>query len=107
MNNLKVLLSTILFTVSFWGYAQEKPQIVWKEKVHDLHQVNPKNSSIETIFFFSVKGKTPVVINNVSVNCGCTTVDWIKYPIKPGEQGYVKVVFRTKGQSGYFDKSLL
>lgn len=102
--NKKALSFVISLTMSVLCFSQEKPQIEWREKVHNFNLVSSKDSLIETIFFFNVKGKTPLVIHNVSVNCGCTTVDWIKHPIKPGEKGYVKVFFYLKGQDGYFDK---
>lgn len=107
INNIKILFAVMLFAVNTSVFSQEKPQIIWKEKIHDLNQVSLKDSLVETIFLFSVKGKTPLIIHNVSASCGCTTVDWIKYPVKPGGQGYVKVFFRTKGQTGYFDKRLI
>lgn len=85
-------------------FSQGKPQIVWKEKIHNLNQVTSKDSLVETFFFFDVKGETPLLIHNVSASCDCTVVDWIKRPIKSGEKGYVKVIFYPKGQNGYFDK---
>lgn len=107
MNKSKVLLSVISLTMSVLCFSQEKPQIVWKEKVHNFNQVSSKDSLVETIFFFNVKGEEPLLIHNVSVSCGCTTVDWIKHPIKPGGKGYVKVLFSPKGQNGYFDKRFI
>lgn len=104
MNKIKVLLFGISLTMSILCFSQKKPQIVWKEKIHNLNQVNSKDSLVETIFLFDVKGETPLVIYNVSASCGCTAVDWIKYPVKPGKKGYVKVIFYPKGQDGYFDK---
>lgn len=96
-----------LLSTSIFGLSQEKPQIVWNEKIHNLNQVSSKDSLVETIFFFSVKGQIPLVIHNVSASCGCTAVDWIKKPIKPNGKGYVKVIFYPKGQEGYFDKRFI
>lgn len=104
MNRSKALLLGILFTMNVLCFSQEKPQIIWKEKIHNLSQVNSKDSLVETVFFFDVKGEIPLVIHNVSVSCGCTAVDWIKHPVKPGGKGFVKVIFYPKGQNGYFDK---
>lgn len=107
MNKRRILTLIISLTMSIWSFSQEKPQIVWKEKVHNFNQVNSKDSLVETFFFFDVKGKVPLVIHNISVGCGCTAVDWIKRPIKPGEKGYVKVIFHPKDQNGYFDKKFI
>lgn len=104
MNKIKVSLLSISLAMNILCFSQEKPQIVWKEKIHNLNQVNSKDSLVETTFLFDVKGETPLMIHNVSVSCGCTAVDWIRHPVKPGGKGYVKVIFYPKGQDGYFDK---
>ncbi len=66
MNKIKVLLFGMSLTMNILCFSQEKPQIVWKEKIHNLNQVNSKDSLVETIFFFDVKGENPLVIHNIS-----------------------------------------
>ena len=63
MNRSKALLLGILFTMNVLCFSQEKPQIIWKEKIHNLSQVNSKDSLVETVFFFDVKGEIPLVIH--------------------------------------------
>lgn len=104
MNKNKTFLFVVLLAMSHAMFSQDKPKIIWEEKIHNFNQISSKDSIAETFFFFNVEGNTPLVIHNVSVSCGCTTVDWIKHPIKPGNKGYVKVMLRLKGQHGYFDK---
>lgn len=55
---------------------------------------------IEHEFSFINSGEAPLVISNITASCGCTTPDWTKTPIKPGEEGYVKVVFNSASKSG-------
>lgn len=100
----KTLLFIILLMMSNMMFSQKKPKIVWEEKVHNFNQLSSKDSLAETFFFFHVEGDSPLIIYDVSASCGCTTVDWIKKPIKPGNKGYVKVMLQFKGQHGYFDK---
>lgn len=58
-----------------------------------------------TVFTFTNKGKSPVVLSNVSASCGCTTPDWTKTPVLPGQKGIVKVKYNTN-LPGTFNKSV-
>ncbi|MDR7128914.1 hypothetical protein J2X69_001246 [Algoriphagus sp. 4150] len=55
---------------------------------------------IEHIFKFTNNGQAPLVISNITASCGCTSPDWTKTPVKPGDEGFVKVVFNSAGKSG-------
>ncbi|WP_158795967.1 DUF1573 domain-containing protein [Pedobacter sp. L105] len=55
-------------------------------------------------FNFKNTGKTPLIITDATATCGCTTPDFPKQPIKPGESGIIKVVFNSTGKSGMQDK---
>jgi len=51
-------------------------------------------------YVFTNTGETPLIINSVSASCGCTTPNYPKQPVKPGEQGKVEVVFDSNNQPG-------
>ena len=53
---------------------------------------------------FKNTGKTPLIITDATATCGCTTPDFPKAPVKPGESGVIKVVFNSTGKSGMQDK---
>lgn len=55
---------------------------------------------IEHLFNFTNNGQAPLVISNITASCGCTSPDWTKTPVKPGESGFVKVVFNSTAKSG-------
>lgn len=55
---------------------------------------------IEHEFEFTNVGQSPLVISNVQASCGCTSPDWTKTPVKPGDKGFVKVVFNSAAKSG-------
>lgn len=55
---------------------------------------------IEKIFKFTNEGQAPLVISNITASCGCTSPDWTKTPVKPGEEGFVKVVFNSTAKTG-------
>jgi len=51
-------------------------------------------------YAFTNTGKTPLIISSVRASCGCTTPNYPKQPIKPGEKSKIEVVFDTNGQPG-------
>lgn len=51
-------------------------------------------------FKFTNTGSSPLIVSNVQASCGCTTPEYSKNPIAPGEEGMVKVVFNSTGQVG-------
>jgi hypothetical protein len=57
-------------------------------------------------FVFKNMGSAPIVITNVRASCGCTTPQWTKEPIPPGQTGTIKAVFNSTGRPGAFNKSI-
>jgi len=55
-------------------------------------------------YAFTNTGKTPLIISSVNASCGCTTPNYPKQPIKPGETAKIEVVFDTKNQPGMHHK---
>lgn len=60
----------------------------------------PEGKVVEHIFNFTNNGQSPLVISNITASCGCTSPDWTKSPVKPGESGFVKVIFNSAAKSG-------
>ena len=56
-------------------------------------------------FKFTNKGKVPLVITNAQPSCGCTTPDWTRTPVAPGEKGFIKATFNAAAV-GPFTKSV-
>lgn len=57
-------------------------------------------------FAFENVGKEPLIIQNASASCGCTTPEWPKQPILPGKSGVITVRFNTQGRVGPFMKDV-
>ncbi len=60
----------------------------------------------EHIFEFKNTGNEPLIIQNVSASCGCTTPEWQKEPVLPGKTGKITVHYNTQGRPGPFTKSI-
>ncbi|MCK7553840.1 DUF1573 domain-containing protein [Chitinophaga sedimenti] len=84
----------------------ELPQITFENGVHDFGKI-VEGEVVEYSFKFTNTGKGSLLIRNAAATCGCTIPEWPKEPIKPGESGYMKVVFNSKGKpEGFTEKEI-
>lgn len=60
-----------------------------------------QGEKIEFSFRFKNTGNNPLIIFDASASCGCTVPEKPAEPIKPGESGFIKVVFDSKGKSDH------
>lgn len=59
------------------------------------------------VFAFKNTGDAPLLINNVSTTCNCTSATYTKAPVLPGKVGYIKVYFNGNLYSkGHFHKNV-
>jgi hypothetical protein len=98
-----------LFLASLSIQAQEKPatpqdSIVFESTTHDYGTI-VQGGDGNCEFKFTNKGKAPIVLNNVQASCGCTTPEWTRTPVNPGEKGSIKVTYNTNNL-GAFNKSI-
>lgn len=61
---------------------------------------------VEYNFRFRNTGKNPLVIESAIASCGCTVPEKPEHPIMPGETGFLKVVFNSKGRPGDVYKTI-
>lgn len=59
-----------------------------------------EGKKVEHIYHFTNTGKSPLIIADVTVSCGCTTPGFSKQPIKSGEKGSITIVFDSQNQVG-------
>lgn len=61
---------------------------------------------VSTAFKFKNAGKSDLIISSAQGSCGCTVPEWPKEPIKPGEEGIIKVSFNSSGKQGMQNKTI-
>jgi len=90
---------TVPFTMS-WAQKTDDYSVVKAEKVfnmdferrhHDFGKVK-RGDKVTTQFSFTNKGTEDIEIELVSA-CECTTLDWPRKAVKPGEKAVIDVVF--------------
>ncbi len=98
----KKYIVTSLLALSIW--SAQAQEITTENKVIDCGQVVFKNP-VTAEYEVKNSGGQPLVISNVRTSCGCTTVDFPKNAIPPGEKFMVKVTYDAK-QMGHFNKQI-
>ncbi len=79
--------------------------VSWKEMKHDFGKVK-EGEVVTHKYEFTNTGDNPAKVENVKPSCGCTTPDWTKEEIAPGQKGYVTVQFDTKAKQGNQTKTV-
>ncbi len=86
--------------------AQDLPSIQFSAAVHDFGTFPEETGKVSCSFEFVNTGKVDVILQNVRASCGCTTPNWTKTPVKPGEKGVVEATYNASGRPGAFSKTI-
>ena len=103
MKNYSLTILLLFFVLTSFS---QKPNISFEESEHNFGDIEEKGGKVSHKFTFTNNGKNPLRILSVKPSCGCTTPDWTKDEIKPGNQGYIIAEYNPKGRPGVFRKSL-
>ncbi|MCK9202885.1 MAG: DUF1573 domain-containing protein [Bacteroidales bacterium] len=82
------------------------PFIQFEETEHDFGRIL-EGETVSFSFKFTNKGKSDLVIADVSTSCGCTVPSFPKTPVRPGEENIIKVAFNSTGKRGYQSKNIV
>ena len=86
--------------------AGKSAKIDFVEKgVHDFGAIT-EGDTVEHTYKFVNNGELPLVINNITASCGCTTPDWPRDPVAPGGESAVRVRFNSRGKQGQQRKTV-
>jgi hypothetical protein len=109
LSNMKMTLFLLAFVaLAKFGYGQQVTAAAksdyavfeWVEQTHDFGKIK-QGTPVTFEFKFTNKGKVPIVLTDARPSCGCTTPDWTKQPVPPGQQGYVKATFNAANVGGF------
>lgn len=97
--------STANKTAATTANAATAPVMKFEKESHDFGKIK-QGDKVSYDFKFINNGKSPLIITDAVASCGCTTPEWPKTPVKPGESGLIKVVFNSAGKTGLQDKQI-
>lgn len=84
---------------------EQKPTgLSFKEDSYNFGDIE-KGKPATHEFAFKNTSKETILITNVKASCGCTTPNWTKTPIKPGESGVVTATYNA-AHVGPFTKTV-
>lgn len=102
MKRLLCIFAAIMVAVGVWA----SPTVDFKAKSHDFGTIKEADGSVTYEFEFTNTGTSPLVVVSANAECGCTKPQYPKKPIKPGEEGVIKVTFIPTGYKGEFVKQI-
>lgn len=85
--------------------ADGLPKIKFVEETHDFGNIK-EGTQASYEFKFTNTGTAPLILESVQASCGCTTPEWSKEPIAPGQTGKVIATFNSSGRPGTFTKTI-
>lgn len=104
---MKRLISIVFLAISLPILAQQVgPNISWTSDNHDFGEIQEANGNVTHQFEFTNTGNAPLIITNVHPSCGCTSSDYTKEPVAPGQKGFVSATFNPSGRPGKFNKTI-
>ncbi len=101
----KAIVIVACFQLALSGTAYASPKIVFSEGEYDFGKLEQGKNG-EHVFRFSNAGSEPLKIDRIKTSCGCTASSTEKDLIQPGEEGEIKVVYKSKNRSGPFHQKI-
>lgn len=116
MKKITLIALFILSTVFVWAQtelkqtdvkkdSEPKAKIEFETVVHDFGKIYDGRTA-EYEFVFYNRGKVPLVLSNVQPGCGCTTPEWPREPIMPGQKSKIKAIYNPATYRGNFSKGI-
>ena len=104
----KILVMTLMLLCGMTSVMAQKPaEIQFDRLTHNFGTFSESAPVVSCTFTYTNVGETPLVINQAVASCGCTVPEYTKTPVKPGEQGIIKVTYNGTGKfPGHFKKSI-
>lgn len=98
----------MLMAIVMTGYAADKSKgkINFTETTYDFGNIKEDGGKVVHEFTFINEGKDPLKITSARAECGCTTPEYPKKEIAPGETGVIKVTYNPLGRPGGFTKAV-
>lgn len=97
---------SLLCCLAIAAQAWADSKIKFEAMSHDFGTIQETDGDAHCVFKFTNEGDTPLLITRAQASCGCTSPEYPKKPVRPGESGEIKVTYHAKGRPGPFDKSV-
>lgn len=106
MKSFVILLAIAISGISLSGQNGEGAKLGFAKTTHDFGQFREEAGPQTYSFEFVNEGSSDLVITRVVASCGCTTPEWTKSPVKPGEKGFVAATYDPRNRPNNFQKTI-
>ena len=79
--------------------TEGKPVMVFDTQVHDFGTII-EGERVVCYFDYGNEGGEDLLITAVDATCGCTTPNWSREPLGPGDKETLEIIFDASGRSG-------
>lgn len=93
----KLLFTLAAFAITSFAVAQSikgEDLVSFKQKTYDFGKIK-QGVPVTFDFLFENISDKPVVVENATASCGCTTPEWPKQPVAKGKTGAIKAGFNA------------
>ena len=97
-----ILLLTVALMAQSQSVTTVEEPLLLKQTEHNFDKI-PQGKPAYYTFEIVNNGKVPVKLDDVHASCGCTTPEWSRDPIAPGETAKIRVGYNA-AMEGYFEK---
>ncbi len=104
---MKTFALALLISISTFSFAQKSAQIKFDTISHNFGKIKEGGGTVHFTYYFTNTGDDSLKLINVKPGCGCTTAEWTKTAIAPGQKGFIKAEYNPKGRPGAFNKAIM
>lgn len=79
--------------------ALNQSVMIFDSLVHDFGTII-EGEQVVCYFEYRNGGDMELLITSVEATCGCTTPNWSREPLSPGEKRELEIIFDASGRSG-------
>lgn len=103
LRELRIASTVVLITLTV---LSARARVKWIERDHDFGLMKEIAGPKTGFSRFVNMGPDTISIFNVRPSCGCTSADWSKDPLAPGDTAVVSYTYDPTMRPGKFDKSV-
>lgn len=102
----KILIFIVCATIISVSFSQKKPIINFQSIEYDFGNIKEDGGVKTCAFDFTNQGDDTLIIFSVSPSCPCITAGWSQYPILPGQNGFVSIIYDPMSRPGPFARPI-
>lgn len=106
MKRVIFILMAILLSMCAISAQNKQAVISVEETSYDFGTIKEADGKVSHTFKIDNTGDGPLVMTRVIASCGCTSSEWTKEPIAPGESGEITVTYNPANRPGSFIKTI-